>query len=312
MKNDLTILYIASTGRTGSTILEMLLHAIDGCWSMGEVYALAMEMKRDALCGCGVPISSCNFWSQLISDLPWLKDIEAPYARFRDTFEGGKFFRIPELIPIIQGDLAREKTRDELFCLQNHLLFQGLLRLVNRFYPEYCPVRVLIDSSKDFYRLNHLSLCRDKFTLKVIHMVRDPRGYLFSNMKGKNINNINRFYFIIRILTKYVLENIIIERICKYFPSSSRYRLRYEDLVLNPEKELIQIINWLGIQLDKIDLNQFREKDNHAIAGNITRHISGKIVYDDAWTKGLSSSIKQFSFLFTLPVASRYGYKLKE
>ena len=78
------VLYVAGYSRCGSTALNMLLGAHPDAVAVGEVCFLPEEWRRPArVCGCGRPYPDCDFWGGLgetvdfTADLPLLvKQIE--------------------------------------------------------------------------------------------------------------------------------------------------------------------------------------------------------------------------------------------
>lgn len=64
------VIFIAGTGRSGSTLLDLMLGNGPGCFSAGEMYALFWPRRPHHLlssgCICGDP--ECNFWSSLRED----------------------------------------------------------------------------------------------------------------------------------------------------------------------------------------------------------------------------------------------------
>ena len=62
------VLYIAGSGRSGSTILDNILGELDGFVSAGEVRFLwERGMRDDRTCACGEPFSSCPFWGDVLT-----------------------------------------------------------------------------------------------------------------------------------------------------------------------------------------------------------------------------------------------------
>src|SRR5580692_3233646 len=63
------VLYIAGTGRSGSTLLASLLGEVDGVFSAGEVrYLWQRGLAESRLCGCGVPVRECLIWSRVLAE----------------------------------------------------------------------------------------------------------------------------------------------------------------------------------------------------------------------------------------------------
>src|SRR5205814_5658195 len=61
------VLYLAGTGRSGSTLLARILDRADGVFAAGELrYVWQRGVLEDRLCGCGEPFSSCPFWTEVM------------------------------------------------------------------------------------------------------------------------------------------------------------------------------------------------------------------------------------------------------
>lgn len=57
------VLYVAGSGRSGSTLLERVVDRVPRCFPVAEVVFLWQGGVRDnAPCGCGVPFRECPFW----------------------------------------------------------------------------------------------------------------------------------------------------------------------------------------------------------------------------------------------------------
>ena len=57
-----TVVYIAGSGRSGSTLLERMLGGLPGFVNAGEINDMFRRMARyDELCGCGRTFSAYNF-----------------------------------------------------------------------------------------------------------------------------------------------------------------------------------------------------------------------------------------------------------
>src|SRR2546423_11254588 len=58
------ILYIAGWGRSGTTLFDNILGQLDGFFSGGEL----RYVWEGRLCGCGVLVSECEIWSEVLDD----------------------------------------------------------------------------------------------------------------------------------------------------------------------------------------------------------------------------------------------------
>src|SRR5205085_9431203 len=61
------VLYVAGTGRSGSTLLARILGRADSVFAAGELrYVWQRGLLEDRVCGCGEPFSRCPFWSEVV------------------------------------------------------------------------------------------------------------------------------------------------------------------------------------------------------------------------------------------------------
>src|SRR5215510_6114841 len=67
--NNVKVLFIAGSGRSGSTLLDMLLGQIGGFHSTGELrFIWSRGIGQNQLCGCGKPFRECEFWTEVVKE----------------------------------------------------------------------------------------------------------------------------------------------------------------------------------------------------------------------------------------------------
>ena len=75
------VIFIASCGHSGSTILELLLTSNLHCVGIGEAFQLVDPRNRiidhveKYTCACGDPIETCELWGSIIEDLHQKRDL---------------------------------------------------------------------------------------------------------------------------------------------------------------------------------------------------------------------------------------------
>ena len=69
MGEKFKVLYVAGSGRSGSTILGNILGGVEGFFSVGELRLIwERGLIRNWLCGCGVSFRECPVWSEVVSE----------------------------------------------------------------------------------------------------------------------------------------------------------------------------------------------------------------------------------------------------
>jgi len=56
------VVYVAGSGRSGSTILERVLGQMPGFVNVGELIDLYRRPPEGERCGCGLAFTACPFW----------------------------------------------------------------------------------------------------------------------------------------------------------------------------------------------------------------------------------------------------------
>ena len=171
---------------------------------------------------------------------------------------------------------------------------------------------VLVDSSKNAQRAQLLCLERPNCRYRVIHLVRDGRGYVHSCMKRtftiEELVTVNGITEVVRrkhpspqlktasqAARDWLKVNLVTMLRLRTLPSEYWLRLRYEDFCRDPVGQLECICRFIGVQYEESMLN-FRLVVHHNIGGNPTRFRSeGILPLDDTWRTALSySDLKVF------------------
>ncbi|NJB67266.1 hypothetical protein GGQ74_000906 [Desulfobaculum xiamenense] len=299
------LVYVASSGRSGSTLLDMLLGAQPGLWSVGEFHLLPFEMKRGKTpCGCGEVVARCPFWSGIAAATG---DELAPerIGRFRDAAGYGRVLRLGEVRSILRGAAADQPARrDDMrrYGQDNRAVLAKVREAAQVLRGEDVPW--IVDASKDVYRL--LWLARSGlFDLRVIHLVKDPRAFVYS--KVSRLAGLSRLRCAVRMSARWLVENALISQVCRRDVTEGHSRLvRYEDLASHPVETIAGLLDWLGVPARDVRLD-FRE-GNHGVSGNAMRQGAGGIRLDERWKTALPTFLAVFTRTVTFPLARRYGY----
>lgn len=162
------LVYILGFGRSGSTLLDMLLGSLDGVFSTGEVWALGKWIEEDKNCSCGESVSSCPIWGKVIDDINAV--VLGPPA---DLYRQNEIrrSRLAEMLALISEHYLFPYNGIEVqdFSQKEHFVFCSLSKITG--------AKVFVDSSKHLHRLSRL-VASDDFDIRVIHLVRDGRALL--------------------------------------------------------------------------------------------------------------------------------------
>jgi hypothetical protein len=302
MNSAKTVIYIAGYGRSGSTLLERVLGDNRKVFALGELKSFFdTACKSGELCSCGKRVDSCEFWGPVLKVYDEKECVGSESIRSKAESLFGLFFNCSSM------KHKYSQMTEDLF----KRIFSGL--------PEN--TGFVIDSSKttrnSFFRPIRLS----KFVsleVKVIHLVRDGRGCIWSNLKGSNRRmekgeNPRLPIPVLRTVINWPLANAGAE-LFRLFSSSENYcRVRYEDLVDDPAEILSQLGAFLGLdfssQIDAV-ANKHITASGHQLSGNRMRLKKEIVVKKDMeWGKNLKLLYRFFFWMIDWAFALRYGYK---
>jgi len=132
-------------------------------------------------------------------------------------------------------------------------------------------------------RREHIESWILRSNVKIVHLVRDPRGILNSRESRPNIAKDAK------ILCDNMEEDLRLE---KTLPSSKYIRVKYEDLVDQPSKTVFSIFNHLNLPYTK-EVQESLYRHTHAQPGEGNHPFSvnrPSTFTHDSWRKSLSSS----------------------
>lgn len=302
------ILYIAGAGRSGSTVLEMILGNTPGYFSVGEILEFwGLVSRQDQVCGCGESFQACPFWSPII----------------RGFTENGQF-DVPQMLALkAQFDRTRSLPVLKLLGMTNHEKmnqYQGWVKLLYDGVHKTSGDQVIVDSSKTPAHLFILSQIPEA-ELSVLHLVRDPRAVAYSWKKrtkidpqfvGDETRMAERSY--LNSMLRWSLENYYIEVFSKAV--KDYVRMRYEDFTEQPYGTLVKALNKMGCTSAGTDLDFLRNspitlKPTHSVGGNPVRFSQINAIKNNAdWKKQLNGFQKTYLGLIALPQMVRYGYSI--
>ena len=178
--------------------------------------------------------------------------------------------------------------------------------------------RVVVDSSK----MASDALLADTIpgiNLKVIHLIRDPRGVTWSWRKqmrqpGPQGRAMQRQHPI-ATAARWDAYNAFAELLLAPRLGDRFRRLRYEDLLADPKGQLSDLARWIGVDATELPVSgrppQLSvERPTHPVWGNPVRTSSGTITLreDEEWRDRLPSLDRVMATVATLPFLLRYRY----
>jgi hypothetical protein len=291
MDNEtIRILYIAGSGRSGTTIMARLLGELEGFVNVGEAarYLFDANLRaRNAPCGCGDAVSDCAFWREIIGAIP----PELPHR-------GAKLIRMRHFASLLmrgKGSGFPAEFADIPRALEE--VYRTIVRNTS--------CRVVVDSSKNPANALMLSLL-PSVELHVLHVVRNPQNVVASWGRKKGYLATHPAH---RVIAWWWSYNLLSEAL--KFRAQTYRRIRYEDFARAPQEFLAEVaLNTLNNPLSTSFMNGSEATIHvqHVLAGNPGKFDSGKVKIKDDAQSSLNNSQKLMVNLLTFPLQMRYQY----
>ena len=310
-ERPLRVLYVMGAGRSGSTLLDTVLASHPDAVGSGELGNLhSAAWSSNEICACGQLGKDCDFWTRVRS--AWLR--RAPGATVESHIALQRQFEFPHWFGLIQFvRLARQKflpTADfQTYLRQTEALYQAIAEVSGR--------SIIVDSSKTPIRAAVLSRIRG-LDLRLVHLVRDARAVAWSRQKAfaadqkAGVQTASKPRPIWYSTCYWALINLLSMLVCLFHRKQS-LRLRYEDFVTEPQRELERLGALCGLDFSataKGLLNGDPIRVEHPIAGNRMRMGgSVRLQPDWEWRDRLSSRAQVICWLCTGWMLLLYGYK---
>ncbi len=301
------VLFIAGAGRSGSTLLDIVLGNHPAIESVGELSKLVPSaLLRHEPCACGARGDECAFWREVVG--LWLGEgagsaEQQEYLALQERFERAR--RWPRLL----AERRRASPRFLRYAGQTAALFRAIARVSGK--------PVVLDSSKNPARAFVLSLIPG-LELTVIHLVRDPRGVAFSYQKAFARDEPGGVQHDIapqpawRTAIAWRFGNAVAERLLSGLGPGRAALLRYEDLVADPRRALAGLQPVLGLDLEDLGERLAAGEEmvvHHTIAGSRLR-MKGRVrlAADAEWSTAMPASDRRAVARLAGAALARYGY----
>ena len=282
------VLYIAGSGRSGTTIISRLLGEFPGFVNVGEAVRHFFddnERARTVPCGCGQPVSECEFWRDIAGSIS--TETQASGAELL------RLRRFPKLFLRSAHPGVPTEYCDTATAISS--MYERVLRKAGG--------EVIVDASKSPMRGLLVSLLPD-VELHVLHVVRDPQKVTESWNRKKGFLATHPPW---KVAVRWWPENL--------FSGALRFRantyrlLRYEDFVSSPGPLLQEIAaDVAGTPLLTPFLSGRRAtfRVQHLLGGNPDKFDSLEVQIEER--DGQSEPRRVLVDLLTFPLQLRYDY----
>jgi hypothetical protein len=289
------MVYIASSGHSGSTLLDLVIGSLDGVFSTGECQFLPWLIHRgnvegasldlQNVCSCRKSFTDCSVWGEVIRSLEGELgcDLRKRPLKFKLGFARGQAYGSG---PNVFERIIRTVYFRTFVGSHSAIVRQSIARLYREtiwnnwsVYRSVCKVTgsaFVTDSSKDIVRMLLLNSGQTQNCFLVV---------LLRNIYGVVASNIKLGVHPVVAARNWVRSNCRILESARKIISTNRVVVRYEDLCADPAAVRRHIAELIGVKATIGDV-AVDTRNCHLVAGNPMRY-SGRlhISEDRGWEK---------------------------
>jgi hypothetical protein len=308
-EQSVDVVFVGGMPRSGSTLLDLLIGQLPGHCDVGELFYMWQGGgKRDQRCSCGEPFSQCPFWTEvgLRAFGGWHRVDVDEVLRLQRSVDTTARLMLRPLTRLSPGQ--RDRTARYL----------ELTRRVYRAVAEVSGEPIVVDSTKR-PSTAYLLASYPGVRLRVVHMVRDPRGVLNSWSRevplpdGAGPRDRLKRRPARQILRRWITVNLMIGHLERR--GVPLLRLRYEDMVTDPRAAMRAVMELSGLTATDDDLafigpDGVNRAVSHVPTGGRVRFRTGPMPLrlDEKWRHEMPRSRQWLAAMVCGPVMRHYRY----
>jgi hypothetical protein len=303
------IRYVCMPGSpyTGSTLLGSILNRHPHSASIGAATGLSRIVELPSYrCSCGKLFQECEFWN-------YIADRTAALGHPVDVYQTG-FWNTHLRVArnrLLNVALVRSLASDWLNHARDAVVgrVSGISKAVGGMgwntwslaaaVLEHTGKTVFVDTARDHQRPKYLAT-HPLLDVKVIHLIRDPRGTSASMMKNMGLD-------VAVAARRWKWYNIEADRVRQYLAPDSWMTLRYEDLCADPAGVLNRISDFMGVPRAPMPEGP-AEHAQHIIGNPMRLKALREIREDRSWQERLSQKDLAVIAKIVGPTSRRFAY----
>ena len=292
---------------TGSTLLGSLLNEHPECASIGAATGLIHKADLSTYrCSCGELFRECEFWNHIAART---RELGHPVNVFETDFWNTHLRLSRNRVANVA--LVRSLGWDPLNRIRDTVVgtLPGVQAAVSDMawnswslataVLERTGKTVFVDTARDSQRPKRLSGF-PMLDLKVVHLVRDPRGNVASMLKHAPGD-------VAAAARQWARANTEADKARRYLPPDRWMSLRYEELCADPAGVLDRIARFVGIEQGRMQQG-FKASGSHIIGNKMRMKGLSEIREDLSWKTTLTGAQLSTIARVAGPTSHRMGY----
>ena len=298
------VLYVLGTQRGGSTIAGRVIGAQPGFAFGGEVRRLwARGLGPGRTCGCGRGFDACALWSKVLPDVLVDGVTASQVAAWQEEVAPGDHsWRAAERVVRASRPGARRWPALERYRTVMGRMYTAMARALD--------ARVLVDASK-LPADAAVLLGIEGVDASVLHLVRDPRGVVHSQLRRRAPSGGIERARVVRLAGSWAVRHGAARRLARGRGGAGWLELRYEDFATDPRPALTRVADLVGERPGPLPADgRYDLAEVHTAGGRLPAETGVALRRDDRWQTELPAPERVVATTATLPLLLHFGYPL--
>ena len=294
--------FVMAPSYHSSTLLALLLNNHPDITCLGDTLP-HRRVYKDQNCGCKRKVRDCPFWQEVSRRL-----------------DADRFAHCDFLIPAYPQVVTSYRVNPYLARVLTALslvLGPGVWRLASQSSQEFleaflafgqvvCELQgsqVFVNNQKSFTSLLALkSLLGSRAEIRIVHLLRDPRGYFLSE------RNQDARVTAAASGRRWLVYHRRVAWLQRYAAPGGYLPLRYEDLCDDQEASIAKLCTFLGVEPRPLCTPIVYPEKNHVL-GNVRRFdFDGRILPSLGWMREVSEEDQERVLRASQPLSRELGY----
>lgn len=284
--NKVDVVFMFSNWYSGATLFSLILNEHPEMICNGETFPFGLNNEEDYICSCGNTLSQCEFYTNVAAGMmdregKWDKNIFRRLPRLSNNNQINQFLNGFSALPMIRKYSIKwnPNWNNKInYFTKRHIQF--IQKAI-----EFDSKSTYIDGTKNIRRAEILSQ-NAQVNPKVIHLVRDGRG--FCNSWAKN-NKIDLKYRLKEATSTWNDYISLVDEFSSGHQEIPILTIRYEDLCNNIESCKSSITDFIELKSDWVSNNT--NSRAHILGNRMRNSYLGTIKEDLSWKHELQQDL---------------------
>jgi Sulfotransferase domain len=304
------VAFVVCPSFQGATLLALLLNNHSQVSALGDMLPWR---GVNQMCACGQRVSECDFWTTVSEGVDTSAFSEGrtllpvmPWPLSHHQFEASvvpvsRDARLNRTVGRVAGRLVDLAAPAAWRLRRRSLLdFVGAYESFYRRILEIHGTSTFVDGYKSWRKAALLSQeLQPANDVKIIHLVRDPRGFAASRRRHADADDLRESAWIWADL-HHRMESLR--------QAAPYYLIRYEDLSARPDFEMRALLQFLQVEPETVVSPPRYPRKHHVLGNQMLRTFSGRVALDERWRTELSTDEQGTVLRCAGGLADRLGY----